>query len=182
MTLLGDRLLAVHDALDAAGFAHAFGGAIALAYCVREPRGTRDIDVNIFVGVERADEVLDALPDPVKTTKADHETAVRDEQVRLWWDITPLDVFFQAHEFHREIAREVRDVPFEGAIIPVLGCEALAVFKAMFNRGRDWGDIEEIIAASTIDCRRTADRLRALLSAGDPAVTRLLAMCHQHRP
>ncbi len=177
MTLLGDRLLAVHEALDTAGFTHAFGGAIALAYCVREPRGTRDIDVNIFVGVDRANEVLDALPRQVKVTKADRARALRDEQVRLWWDITPIDVFFQAHEFHRELAKEVRDVPFEGALIPVLGCEALVVFKAMFNRGRDWGDIEEVMAANTIDCRRTLDRLRALLGASDPAVVRLSAMC-----
>ena len=177
MTLLGDRLLAIHEALEAARFAHAFGGAIALAYCVREPRGTRDIDVNVFVGTDRANEVLNALPKQVKISKTDRTLAVRDEQVRLWWDITPVDVFFQAHEFHHEIAEEIRSVPFEGAVIPVLGCEALVVFKAMFNRGRDWGDIEEVLAANTIDCRHTVDRLRALLGAGDPAVVRLSAMC-----
>jgi hypothetical protein len=48
MSELVDRLFAIHDALADAGLAHAFGGAIALAYCVEEPRGTRDLDVNIF--------------------------------------------------------------------------------------------------------------------------------------
>jgi len=40
MSELGDQLLAVHDGLDAAGIPHAIGGAIALGYCVLEPRGT----------------------------------------------------------------------------------------------------------------------------------------------
>lgn len=54
MSLLAQRLLAVHDALDAAELPHAFGGAIALAYCTEEPRGTRDLDVNVFVDPTRA--------------------------------------------------------------------------------------------------------------------------------
>ena len=53
MSALGERLLAVHDALDGAGMPHAIGGAIALGYCVVEPRGTRDLDVNVFVPQER---------------------------------------------------------------------------------------------------------------------------------
>jgi hypothetical protein len=49
VSVLAQRLLAVHAALDDAGLPHAFGGAIALAYCTLEPRGTRDIDVNVFI-------------------------------------------------------------------------------------------------------------------------------------
>ncbi len=48
MSELGDQLLAIHDALDAARIPHAIGGAIALGYCTLEPRGTRDVDVNVF--------------------------------------------------------------------------------------------------------------------------------------
>ncbi len=36
-----DLVVTVHDRLDQAGVAHAFGGALALAY-VAEPRGTVD--------------------------------------------------------------------------------------------------------------------------------------------
>jgi hypothetical protein len=53
MSALGERLLAVHEALDQAELPHAFGGAIALGYCVVEPRGTRDLDVNVFLPQER---------------------------------------------------------------------------------------------------------------------------------
>src|SRR5262249_41808856 len=45
LSVLAERLIAIHDSLDAAGVPHAFGGAIALAYCTEEPRGTRDLDV-----------------------------------------------------------------------------------------------------------------------------------------
>ncbi|MDQ1395101.1 MAG: hypothetical protein QOG64_360, partial [Acidimicrobiaceae bacterium] len=45
MPSLAERLLVVHAGLDGARIPHAFGGAIALAYCTEEPRGTRDIDV-----------------------------------------------------------------------------------------------------------------------------------------
>ncbi len=36
MSVLAKRLLAIHDALSSARVPHAFGGAIALAYCTIE--------------------------------------------------------------------------------------------------------------------------------------------------
>jgi hypothetical protein len=173
MSVLAERLLAVQAALGKAGFPHAFGGAIALAYCTLEPRGTRDVDVNVFVGVDRADEVLDALPAGVKVRKADRAAARRDGQVRVMWDDTPIDVFFDTHEFHHETAEGIVEVPFEGTTIAVLGCEALIVFKAMFNRTKDWADIEAILGAGPVGGRRALDRLRTLLGPADPAVVRL---------
>lgn len=176
MSILAERLLAVHVALDEAGLPHAFGGAIALAYCTQEPRGTRDLDVNVFIEADRAGEALDALPRGVTVTRADRTAARRDGQVRVMWDDTPIDLFFNTHEFHREAAREIVEVPFEGTTISVLGCEALIVFKAMFNRSRDWADIEAILDAGAADGRRALDRLRSLLGKSDPAVTRLGAL------
>lgn len=176
MSVLGERLLAVHGALDEAGFPHAFGGAIALAYCTQEPRGTRDLDVNVFVGAERSGEVLDAMPRGVTVRRADRVSALRDGQVRVMWGDTPIDLFFATHAFHREVAQTVVEVTFEGVSIAVLGCEALIVFKAMFNRTRDWADIEAILDAGVVDGHRVLDRLRSLLGRSDPAVVRLAAL------
>lgn len=173
MSTLADRLRAVHDALNDAGFAHAFGGAIALAYCTEEPRGTRDLDVNVFVGVERAHEVLDALPEGVSVTKGDRRRAKNEGQVRVMWDGTPIDLFFDMHEFHHQVAAEVGEVPFEDTTIPVLSCDALVVFKAMFNRTRDWADIESIFEAGTTNAPRVLKILRSILGESDPAVARL---------
>lgn len=176
MSILAERLIAVHAALDQAGLPHAFGGAIALAYYTQEPRGTRDLDVNVFVGVDRANDVLDALPPGVTVKRANRATARRDGQVRVMWEDTPIDVFLDTHPFHRETAEDVSEVPFERIIIPVLGCESLIVFKAMFNRTKDWADIESILETGISDGRRALDRLRSLLGESDPAVVRFAAL------
>ena len=41
---LAGKVIAIHEALLDAKLPHAFGGALALAYCVGEPRATRDVD------------------------------------------------------------------------------------------------------------------------------------------
>jgi hypothetical protein len=148
---LGDRLLALHDALEEARIPHAIGGAIALGYCTLEPRGTRDLDVNVFVGTERVKDVFAALPEPVAISGLSLERAERDGQVRLWWEQTPIDLFFSVLPFHAQVSAEVRLVSFEDRTIPVVGCTALAVFKAMFDRPRDWADIESMVQARALD-------------------------------
>jgi hypothetical protein len=176
MSVLAERLLAVHATLDGAGIPHAFGGAIALAYCTAEPRGTRDLDVNVFVDPSRANEILDALPSEVAVTAIDRATARRDGQVRVMWGDTPIDLFLDTHPFHREVAKEIVEVPFEDRTIPVLSCDALLVFKAMYNRTRDWADIEAILEAGTADGGRAVEQLRALLGPDDAIVARLAAL------
>jgi hypothetical protein len=177
MSRLAERLLVVHAALDEAKIPHAFGGAIALAYCVLEPRGTRDIDVNVFVGPERAAEVLDALPDGIIVRPVDRATIQRDGQVRLWWDEMPVDLFFDTHDYHRTVGRAVVEVPFEGTTIAVLDCTALIVFKAIFGRGRDWGDIETIIDDGGLDyAQKALGELRKLMGSSDGKVLRLAGL------
>ncbi len=176
MSALAKRLLAVHDALDEADFPHAFGGAIALGYCTLEPRGTRDLDVNVFVTLDRVKEVFAALPQAVTVTAFDLEKAEKDGQVRVWWEQTPVDVFFNVLPFHSEVARGVRQVLFAGRTIPVLGCTALAVFKAMFDRTKDWADIEAMIEAKTIDNGAAAAWIRQMAGEDAPEARRLEAL------
>jgi hypothetical protein len=173
MSVLADRLLALHDALSRAGLAHAFGGAIALAYCTEEPRGTRDLDVNVFATPDRAAEVLAAMPAGVAVGEADIEVARREGQVRVWWEETPIDVFLNTIGFHADAARGVREVPFEGRTIPVLGCAALVVFKAMFDRTRDWADIEGVVEAQPAAAAEALSSLTRLIGADEPPVNRL---------
>ena len=175
MSVLADRLLAIHDGLEAAGVPHAFGGAIALAYCTEEPRGTRDIDVNVFVDADGDDlrRVVGALPDGVVHTDDDLEVLCRDGQGRLWWDDTPVDLFFDVHDFHRQIPLNVRVVPFVGRTIPILGCEDLAVFKSMFARTKDWADIEAMVDARALDLPTTIGWVTSLLGPDHPSTDRL---------
>lgn len=176
MSVLAERLLAVHDALTEADFPHAFGGAIALGYCTLEPRGTRDLDVNVFVAPDRVKEVFAALPQPVTVTALNLEQAERDGQVRVWWEQTPIDIFFNVLPFHREVAKNVRHVSFADRTIPVLGCTALAVFKAMFARTKDWADIEAMIEAKNIDVDDAAAWIRQMSGPDSPEARRLASL------
>ncbi len=172
MTTLVAKIGAIADALDAAGIAHAFGGALALAYATEEPRGTRDIDVNVFLGPDQAEVVFAALPDGVMWSVADVETAERDEQVRLWWDDTPVDVFFAAHSFHLAAAARARSVDFAGRTIPVLAPVDLATFKVLFDRPKDWVDIATMLESGTLDLDAVLAEVRDLLG-DDERVDRL---------
>ncbi|MGK2877346.1 MAG: hypothetical protein ACSLFF_02030 [Solirubrobacterales bacterium] len=173
MTVLGERLHAIHDTLTKAGMRHAFGGAIALAYCVAEPRGTRDLDVNIFIPAERAAELAAALPSEIEVSAADIEQIIRDAQTRLWWGTVPIDVFLNNLPLHDDVASEIRWVPLEGREVPVLSCESLVLFKAFFNRTKDWADIESIAEVDRRILSRAADRVEDLVGTEDEFVVRL---------
>jgi len=170
---LAERVVALHRALARHGIPHAFGGAVALAYCTLDPRGTSDIDVNVFVPARDAATGLAALPDGVAQPSGSDEAIARDGQVRLWWDDTPLDLFFDYAPVHADAARHRRTVPFAETRIPVLGPVELAVFKAMFDRTRDWADIEAMIAAGSLDLGAVRSALQAMLAEDDSRFARL---------
>ena len=168
---LAERLVALHRSLARRRIPHAFGGAIALAYWTLDPRGTSDIDVNLFVPAHEAARALRALPEGIAQPSGTAEAIAREGQVRLWWDQTPVDLFFDYEPVHADAARHRRTVPFSGTRIPVLGPVELAVFKAMFDRTRDWADIEAMAAAGNLDAVR--ERLQTMLPADDHRFARL---------
>ena len=173
---LPEKIVELHRTLDAAGIAHAFGGALALAWCTERARGTIDIDLNVFVGQDRVDELVAVLPPDVERADAAIAALRREGQARLWWDGTPIDVFLNTTEYHEEVRLRTHDEPFAGATVPFLGCSDLAVFKAFFNRTRDWADLEEMAAAGTLDRDRVLGVLTHYLGTADPRVERLRAL------
>jgi hypothetical protein len=172
-TSLSQRLLELHDRLSEAGIEHAFGGAIALAYWTLEPRGTRDIDVNVFLPAQECERALAALPEAIAHDAATVALIVSEGQVRLWWDDTPVDLFFDYTHLHGQAAGNRRLVPFEGERIPVLGPVELAVFKAMFGRTRDWADIEAMLAAANLDLDAVREHVAELAGENDDRLARL---------
>jgi hypothetical protein len=164
---LAGKVLGLHAALEDAALPHAFGGALALAYCTHEPRGTKDIDVNVFIGIDRLDELVAALPSGVPVDETDRAALVRDGQTRLWWDGTPVDVFLSNHPFHDHAAASTRLVPFAGVDLPVLACAHLAVFKAFFGRAKDAVDVATMVSAGTVDLAHLRKTVVALLGEGE---------------
>ncbi len=173
---LPERMVAIHSHLRAAGIDHAFGGALALAWCTHQARGTIDVDVNVFVGPERADDMLAGLPEGIAASARDREALVREGQARLWWDATPVDVFLNTSPFHEEVATRVRWEPFAGVELPFVACEDLAVFKVFFNRTKDWADLEAMRDAGTLDVPAVAGVLVSFLGNDDDRIGRLLSL------
>jgi len=170
---LPEKVLAIDAALGGARIPHAIGGALALAYYA-VPRGTVDVDVNVFVPVDRWPAVRDALEPLGVNVAADEAALERDGQVRLWWDRNPVDLFFSYDPFHEEMRRAARRVPFAGETIPILSPEHLAVCKAMFDRAKDWIDIEQmIVATDPLDLPEVEAWLQAMVGEQNQRLTRL---------
>ena len=148
MSLVG-LVLEVHEILAAASVSHAFGGALALAY-VAAPRGTVDIDVNVFTPVGEVDGVLDVLA----------AIALRPERAPAEWlpvagirlrrqDPYPVDLFPSLDERYAEIERRCVHHPFGpgDAVLPFLSAEDITLFKLSFGRDKDWVDLRAVATA-----------------------------------
>jgi hypothetical protein len=169
------KVVAIHRALGTSRVPHAIGGALALAYYA-EPRATADVDVNVFVPTDRWPQVRDALAAlGVAGGAAPPPDALeRDGQARLWWGRNAVDLFFSYDEFHEEMRRGVRKVPFGEATLPILSPEHLAICKAMFDRSKDWLDIEQILVATDpIDLAEIERWLRRMAGQSDPRIAKL---------
>ena len=173
---LADKIVAIHRTLDAARLPHAFGGVLALAWCTQRARGTIDIDVNVFAPAERTADLLAALPTDVTVDDEAVAQLETDGQARLWWAHTPVDVFLSTTPYHTDVGERIRREPFAGHDVPFLACRDLAVFKAFFDRTKDWADLEEMSAAGTLDVEAVAGVLVHYLGPDDPRIARLLAL------
>jgi hypothetical protein len=175
--LLDEKIVALGHALADAPIPHAFGGALALAYYAT-PRGTQDIDVNVFVRVSEAERVLRVLaPLGIATGGARERKEIRERgQVRLRWQHTPVDLFFSYDPLHDRCLERTRTVPFgEGARLSILSAEDLVIFKALFDRPKDWNDIAEVLYArgAEFDEAYTLEWLRRILASDDARLLRL---------
>jgi hypothetical protein len=171
---LPDKVIAIHEALATSKIPHAFGGALALAYYA-EPRATIDIDLNLFVSAERWPDVAEALaPLGVNVADLDSEALLSDGQCRLWWVDNAIDLFFAYDPIHEEMRKEARRMPFADETLPILSPEHLAVCKAMFDRPKDWIDIEQMmIAEQEFDLGKVEGWLRRLVGDDDRRLERL---------
>ena len=175
-----ERAIALHRAFDAAGIPHAFGGALALAYHVDEPRGTRDIDVNVSVDVDQAKRVFAALPADLPWSARDLQRVRKDGQVRLLWPVEdspsppiPVDLFLPQHGLHRVVATRTELVSMLDAQVPIICATDLAIFKLLFDRGKDWGDVESMLRFGRVDVQEVIRWLNDIVGPDDTRLDRL---------
>jgi hypothetical protein len=161
---LNQKVASLARVFDAAGLPYAIGGALAFAY-YGEPRATMDVDINVFVHPDRSAEVFATLaPLGVEAPPKAISDTERDGQIRLRWGRTPVDLFFAYDAFHDHAATRVRTVPFGDITISILAPEDLLVCKTVFDRRKDWIDIDQILALTSgdldlDDVRRWVERI-----------------------
>ncbi len=184
--LIVTRTLAVYRALSDAGIECAIGGALALNYHIDDPRATRDIDVNVALPRHDAVRALRALPADVPWTGGHRASIERDGQVRIPWPVDgavamPLDLFFAESAYHAVVARRAIEVPLRDRTIKVLSATDLTIFKALFDRSKDWPDIEAMLGAhdSSVDVDEAIRWVARIVGDQDPRTAKLRVL---HRP
>ena len=176
--LLDEQIVAIEHAFVGADIPHAFGGAQALGY-YGSVRATHDIDVNVFLPTAEAQRVfavlgaLGASTDDPKLLKR----VARDEQVRVFWEETPIDLFFAYDALHQSSLERRRRVDFYGDPIHILSAEDLITYKAMFDREKDWHEIAGILFAC--DQPLDTDYIRSWLAKIDGPEGRRLVRLEQ---
>ena len=136
------------DAFEAGDIPYAVGGALALAIA-GVPRGTADVDVNVFVEGDRIHEVIEVLrrggvevdaPSAVARARVDGMFVGRLDGMRI-------DVFVPSIPFSYEAERtRIRITDDEQWSGWFLSAEAIAIFKLLFFRGKDRVDLERLVA------------------------------------
>jgi hypothetical protein len=159
---------------EARGVPYAIGGALALGVW-GYPRGTLDVDLNVFVEPAQLDAVFDALQAVGATVDrvAARSRAERDGMFVATLAGMQLDVFTPSIPFSHEAARTRRRVHVEALAqsADFLSAEAIAVFKLLFFRGKDRVDLERLVASQpALDVAYVRARLVEMLGEDDVRV------------
>jgi hypothetical protein len=142
---LVESLLQLTAALDRVGIPYAIGGAIAFGLHA-QPRSTSDIDINIFVAENESGPVLDLMAGlGITVGTQEREEVLRRGQTRLHWGELIVDPFFATVPFLDSARQRAIRVEFEGQSVSFLSAEDLAICKVLFNRQKDWSDLQSVL-------------------------------------
>ncbi len=109
------------------------------------------------------------------------EQLMTSGQSRVMFDGIPVDLFLDTTPFHSDLRLHLKEHQLADRKIPFLGCNDLAVFKAFFNRRKDWADIEEMVRADRLDVPYVVGLLVEYLGADDERIRELLARSRRTR-
>jgi hypothetical protein len=176
----------IADQLQAAGISYALGGALALG-AAGFPRGTADVDVNVFVESSEAVRVAHLLQPLGIDFGADAAivlAATKDGLFIGQWDGMRIDVFVPSVAFSYEAERtRVHITNHVGWSGWFLSPEALAVFKLMFFRGKDLVDLERLVAGRRgLDVQYVRRWIVDMFDQDDPRVQRWDDLVRRFRP
>ncbi len=133
--------------LDKSEIPYAIGGAIALG-AWSDPRGTLDVDINLFVDRNELEKALDVLiAEGVELDKgAAHRAEEEGDVIIGYYEGMRVDLFTPSIPFSWEAKDTSVRLKGPSGEASYLSREALAVFKLLFFRGKDIVDLEKLIA------------------------------------
>ena len=142
---------------------------------VRYGRDLDGIPGPLLKALDRWEDVVGTLvPLGIDATKLDSAALLRDGQCRIWWGPNPIDLFFTNDPFHEAMSKRTRRLPFAGETLPFLAPEDLAICKAMFDRPKDWVDIEQmLVATDDLDVADIEQWLKRMVGPDDQRLKRL---------
>lgn len=163
------------EALTDAGMSSAIGGALALGF-FGEPRGTKDVDLDVFVGEDRYEEMFDVLERAGCTFDRDacRRQARDGNTIVVVKDGFRVDLFVPTIPFYAEAEARRTFVTLRGRRVPILSAECLCVFKLLFFRPKDLLDIEKMVALQqdALDHAYVRRWIVAMVGEDDPRVER----------
>jgi hypothetical protein len=165
----------IAEVLERSGVSYAIGGALALAVA-GVPRGTADVDVNVFVEEADVPRIVSLLASLGVDVAEDVAVARgrRDGMFVGRWDGMRIDVFLPSIPFSREAERtRTRVTDATGWSGWFLSAESIAVFKLLFFRGKDVVDLERLVAARPdLDCASVRRAIVEMMGEDDERVRR----------
>ena len=134
-------------ALQHAQIPYAIGGAIAYGVW-GDPRGTMDVDINLFVTHDAFPNALDVLIDAgVEFEWRRALQADLDGDVIIgWFNGVRIDCFTPSIPFAWEANETAVCITGESGSARYLSAEATCVFKLLFFRPKDLLDVEKVVA------------------------------------
>lgn len=168
-----DVALDVAEALERANVPYAIGGALSYALW-GPPRGTLDIDLNLFVTAKDLGPVLVCLEtlgaqladaDPIAAADQQGMFVARLGDFRL--DLFVASIPFSWHALRTRVRAQVRQ-----RSAWFLSAEALSVFKLLFFRGKDQVDLERLVAqqGAALDAASVRADISEMMGEDDPRV------------
>ena len=176
--------LRLASSLDGAGIPYAIGGALAFGLW-GDPRGTHDVDINLFVSHEELDRALDVLESAGLQIdrQAAHEADQGGDVIIGWCSGMRVDLFTPSIPFAWEAMSRVVRVTSPQGEAAYLSAESIAVFKLMFFRPKDLLDVEKLIEVQgdSLDLQYIRSSLVAMMGEDDERTKALDALIDPSR-
>jgi hypothetical protein len=167
----------LEDVLDRLELQRSYGGAIAYNY-YGPPRLTQDVDILVLT----RDMMMPALVEELRRAGCVHadrdmkpvdlRTVLDDLRGRTHYTVflyagVRVEMFVPWHAFHTRVLERSPARELDGRRIRIHSAEDLIVFKKIFDRPKDIGDIKAMLMAQQgrLDLARLKDDARGLLSA-----------------